>query len=163
EPDLASSWESSPDGGVWTFHLRQGVLFHRGYGEMTADDVVYSLERAADPKRSAVSSDYRAFKKGEAIHSHKVRISLSGPVPSLRGLGANYQGGYTAWKRAAEKLGETFRLTPVGTGPFAFEEYKTDQYLRLLANKDYFRGRPAIDTIVLDYIPSEASRELAFA
>src|SRR5215472_17978987 len=43
EPDLASSWASSPDGGVRTFHLRHGVMFHHGYGEMTADDVVYSL------------------------------------------------------------------------------------------------------------------------
>jgi len=163
EPDLASSWESSPDGRAWTFHLRRGVMFHHGYGEMTADDVVYSLERAADPKRSAVSSDYRAFKRVEAIDPNTVRISLADPVPSLLGLVANYQGGYIVSKKAAEKLGENFRLTPVGTGPFAFEEYKTDQYVRLVASKDYFGGRPAIDTIVLDYIPSEASRELAFA
>jgi peptide/nickel transport system substrate-binding protein len=163
EPDLASSWEVSPDGRVWTFHLRQGVMFHHGYGEMTADDVVYSLQRAADPQRSAVSSDYRAFKKVEAVDNYTVRISLADPVPSLLGLVANYQGGYIVSRKAGEKLGESFRLAPVGTGPFAFAEYKTDQYARLVAYNDYFRGRPAIDAIVLNYIPSEASRELAFA
>jgi len=162
EPDLAASWESSPDGRVWTFHLRRGTQFHHGHGEMTADDVVYSLKRAADPKRSAVSSDYREFKTVEALDPYTVRITLEKPVPSLLGLVANYQGGYVISRKAAEKLGENFKLSPVGTGPFAFAEYKTDQYVRLVANKGYFRGRPAIDAIVMSYIPSGASRELAF-
>ena len=43
---------------MWTFHLRRGVAFHHGYGELTADDVVYSLRRAADPQRSNFASDY---------------------------------------------------------------------------------------------------------
>jgi peptide/nickel transport system substrate-binding protein len=46
EPDLAERWESSGGGKTWTFHLRKGVQFQGGYGEMTAHDVVYSLERA---------------------------------------------------------------------------------------------------------------------
>src|SRR5690606_20878957 len=44
EPALAESWEASPDASVWTFNLRQGVQFHGGYGELTADDVKFSLE-----------------------------------------------------------------------------------------------------------------------
>ena len=56
EGDLAESWVRSPDGLVWTFKLRKGVQFHRGYGEATAEDVVYSLARATDPKRSSFSS-----------------------------------------------------------------------------------------------------------
>ena len=50
EPDLAESWESSADKKTWTFHLRHGVQFHGGYGEMTADDVVFSLKKAANPE-----------------------------------------------------------------------------------------------------------------
>lgn len=50
EPDLAERWESSSDSKVWTFHLRKGVKFHGDYGELKAEDVVYSLQRAADPK-----------------------------------------------------------------------------------------------------------------
>ena len=162
EPDLASSWESSPDGLVWTFHLRKGVKFHRGFGELTATDVVYSLGRAGNPKTSAVSSNYREFKSVEAADPYTVRITLANPVPSLLGLVANYHGGNVVSKKAAEEMGETFKLTPVGTGPFAFEEYKSGQYVRLLANKDYFRGKPAIDAIVYNFIQSDASRELAF-
>src|SRR5882672_8711555 len=52
EPDLAERWESSPDGKTWTFFLRKGVKFHGNWGELNADDVVYSLTRAGDPKRS---------------------------------------------------------------------------------------------------------------
>ncbi|MEQ9112382.1 MAG: ABC transporter substrate-binding protein [Rhodospirillaceae bacterium] len=58
EPDLAESWTRSDDGLTWTFKLKQGVQFHGGYGELTAEDVVYSIERAADPDRSGVAPDY---------------------------------------------------------------------------------------------------------
>ena len=63
EGDLAESWKSSSDGKQWTFNLRKGVQCHHGYGEFTADDVVYSLARAGDPKRSAFSSDIEASLK----------------------------------------------------------------------------------------------------
>ena len=61
EPDLAEKWVRSADGLVWTFTLRKGVKFHRGYGELSADDVVFSLNRAADVKASSFSADYRSF------------------------------------------------------------------------------------------------------
>ena len=48
EPDLAEKWESSPDKLTWTFTLRKGVKFHGNWGELTADDVVFSLRRAGD-------------------------------------------------------------------------------------------------------------------
>jgi len=43
EPDLAEKWVRSNNGLVWTFHLRQRVMFHKGYGELTAEDVKFSL------------------------------------------------------------------------------------------------------------------------
>ena len=49
EPDLAASWDSSPDSTTWTFHLRHDVHFQGDWGTLTADDVTYSLTRAADP------------------------------------------------------------------------------------------------------------------
>src|SRR2546426_10096945 len=45
EPDLAESWTRSPDGTVWTFKLKKGVQFHKGFGELTAEDVKFSFER----------------------------------------------------------------------------------------------------------------------
>ncbi|MEM8744443.1 MAG: ABC transporter substrate-binding protein, partial [Pseudomonadota bacterium] len=133
-----------------------------GYGELTADDVVYSLSRAGDPKRSAVSSDYSQFEKIEAVDPHTVRITLKTPVPSLLGLVANYHGGNIVSKKAAEELGEGFKQKPIGTGPFMFKDYKAKQGISLAANADYFRGKPKIDKLEFKFVPSDSSRELAF-
>jgi len=51
KPSIAESWTSSADGRTWTFQLRKGVKFHGGYGEVTADDVVFTFERLLDPKK----------------------------------------------------------------------------------------------------------------
>jgi len=93
EPDLAERWETSADGLVWTFHLRKGAKFHGDYGELTAEDVVYSLQRAKNPKTSGFSSDYTNFTSIEAVDSYTVRITLDKSVPSLLALVSNYHGG----------------------------------------------------------------------
>ena len=162
EPDLAESWQSSPDKLTWTFHLRHGVQFHGGYGELTADDVVFSLHKAADPKTSAFAADYSAFRTVAAVDPYTVRIVLSHPVPSLLGLVTDYSGGYILSRKAYEKLGADFTRHPIGTGPFAFSALVPNQSLTLVANDAYFRGKPKIRKIVYRYMPSDASRELAF-
>ena len=55
-PDLATGWEISPDGTIFTFKLRDGVKFHKGYGQLTSDDVKFSFDRILDP---AAASPYR--------------------------------------------------------------------------------------------------------
>jgi peptide/nickel transport system substrate-binding protein len=162
EPDLAESWAVSDDGLMWTFKLREGVKFHGDWGDLTADDVVYSLQRAADPKRSSFAGSYKGFEKTTAVDPLTVRIELSYPVPGFLGLVANYHGGNIVSKKAAEALGDEFNSKPIGTGPFMFAERVTQQYARLDANKAYFRGAPKIDTIMYSFIPSASSRELAF-
>jgi peptide/nickel transport system substrate-binding protein len=162
EPDLAQSWDSSPDGKVWTFHLRHGVQFHGGYGEMTADDVVFSLLKAGDPKRSSASGDFAAFDKVEALDPYTVRITLKQVVPSLLGIVTNYGGGFIVSKKAVEKLGDGYAAAPIGTGPFAFAMLTPNQSLELAANKAYFRGAPKLDKISYRFLPSTASRDLAF-
>src|SRR4030067_1612841 len=61
EPDLAEKWVRSKDGLVWTFYLRKGVKFHKGYGELTAEDVKFSLEKAANKATSGFAADYTAL------------------------------------------------------------------------------------------------------
>lgn len=162
EPNLAESWTVSDDGLVWTFKLRPGVKFHGDWGELTADDVVYSLERAADKERSSFAGTYDGFESVVAVDPMTVRIELSYPVPGFLGLVANYHGGNIVSKKAAEALGADFNSKPVGTGPFALAERVTQQYVRLVAHKDYFRGAPKIDEIMYRFIPSDSSRDLAF-
>jgi peptide/nickel transport system substrate-binding protein len=161
EPDLAETWESSPDGKVWTFHLRHGVKWHQGYGELTADDVVFSLDRAANKATSSFASDYINFAKVEALDPYTVRITLKEVVPSLLGLVVNSLGGNIVSKKAVEELGPKYAQHPIGTGPFMFEDYKPQHSVTLAANPDYFRGKPKIDRVIFRYIQSQGSRDLA--
>lgn len=162
EPDLAEKWTTSADKLVWTFNLRKGVKFHGNYGELTADDVVYSLQRASSSKTSSFSADYASVDKIEAIDPLTVRITLKSPIPSLLGIVANYHGGNIVSKKAVEERGDNFRINPIGTGPFAMEGYKPNESVTLAAHANYFRGKPKIDKIVYRFIPSDSSRDLAF-
>ncbi len=162
EPDLATSWDVSPDKTVWTFHLRPGVHFQGDWGTLHAEDVVYSLARAADPKRSNFAAELAGIDKVVAADPATVRITLKYPDPNFLGRVANYHGGNIVSRNAAEKMGDTFGSHPIGTGPFGYTEHVTQQYLKLAANPDYFRGRPAIDAIVMRMIPADNARQLAF-
>ncbi|MCZ8183792.1 MAG: ABC transporter substrate-binding protein [Beijerinckiaceae bacterium] len=162
EPDIAESWTSSADGKEWTFKLRQGVQCHHDLGEFTAEDAVFSLQRAGSKDSSAFSSDYSAFDKVEAVDKYTVRITLKTPIPSLLGQVMNYHGGNMVCKKAVDTLGKDgFARKPAGTGPFVFAEYVPQQYVKLVANPKYFRGEPKIKEIIYRFIPSDAARDLA--
>jgi peptide/nickel transport system substrate-binding protein len=138
------------------------VQWHGGYGEMTADDVVFSLKKAADAKTSAFSADFAAFDSIEAIDPYTVKITLKQTVPSLLGILTNYSGGYIVSRKAVEKLGDGYARAPIGTGPFAFASISPNQSLELVANPAYFRGAPKLEKISYRFLPSTASRDLAF-
>lgn len=161
EPDLAESWTSNAEGTQWTFKLRSGVKFHHGYGELSADDVVFSLKRASTANTSAFAADYRAIDTIEAVDPLTVKITLKQPIPSLLGLVANYHGGNIVSKKAAEERGATFATRPVGTGPFMVREYVPQERVSFVAHSGYFRGAPKLDGIEYRYIPSDSSRDLA--
>lgn len=162
EPDLAERWEASDDSKVWTFHLRKGVKFHGDWGELTSEDVVYSLQRAADPKSSSFAAAFSGVDKFEPVDPHTVRVTLKYADPGFLGHVSNYHGGFIVSKKAAEKYGPQFGSNPVGTGPFAFGERVTQQYVKLVANDDYFRGKPKLAGITYRMMPSDSERELAF-
>lgn len=163
EPDLAERWETSSDGKTWTFFLRKGVKFHGNWGELTADDVVYSLKRAADENRSTFAANFAGIEDVAKVDDYTVRVTLKYPDASFLGRVSNYHAGNIVSRKATEELGARFASNPVGTGPFAFAEHVTQQYVKLVAHEGYFRGRPKIDTIMYRMIPSDSARELAFA
>ncbi|MCC9620324.1 ABC transporter substrate-binding protein [Thalassospira sp. MA62] len=162
EPDIAKSWTSSEDGLTWTFDLRDDVTCHGKYGNLDAQDVVYSLRRAADPNQSSFANDYLPFQKIEATGPYQVTIKLENKVPSLLGLLVPYHGGNIVCQDAVEEMGDAYQNAPVGTGPFMFAEYQPQQYVKLVANPDYFRGAPQLKEIYYRFIQSDASRDLAF-
>jgi peptide/nickel transport system substrate-binding protein len=162
EPDLAESWSQNPAGTEWNFKIRQGVQCHAGYGEFTADDAAYSIKRAANKATSSYSNDFSSLDKVEAVDKYTLKLTLKNPVAGFLGYVANINGGNMVCKKAAEEMGDGFSKKPIGTGPFMFAEYQPQQFVRLVANKQYFRGAPQIDEIIYRYIPSDSSRDLAF-
>lgn len=162
EPDLAESWEATPDKKTWTFHLRRGVQFHSGYGELTAEDVVFSIQRAANPKTSAFSTDLAAVRTVDALDRYTVRLQLDHVIPSLLGYLSNYASGFVVCKRAVEKLGDGFARAPIGTGPFAFVRIAPNELLELSGHAAYFRGKPKLDRVLYRFLAAVSSRDLAY-
>jgi peptide/nickel transport system substrate-binding protein len=166
EPDLAESWKISSDYKTWTFYLRKKVMFHPFKSnpsyELTADDVVFSLEKASDNKRSAYASSFNdiSFRK---VDNYTIEITSKGPVSPALFISKliNYGGGYIVSRRAVEELGmEGFRIHPVGTGPFMMKEYKPKEKLVLQGFKDHFRGTPILKLVEMLYIPDLSARNI---
>lgn len=162
EPALAEKWTPTADGKVWTFSLRRGVKFHKGYGEMTARDVKFSLERLLDP---AVKSPYATLMKSqervEAVDDHTVRIVLRDPDPAFLDKLAN---SYTSVvsERAVRERGEKFAHDPVGTGRYQFERWAPQQETAYAAFDDYWGGRPKLGRVAYISIPDATTMYNAF-
>lgn len=140
EPELAESFESSEGGRVWTFHLRTGVQFHGGYGELTASDVVFTFNRVMDPElASPWISQFGNVQSVTAIDDHTVVIELNEPDPLFLVNLAGHTRGAILSERAVTELGSEFRTHPIGTGPFQFSEYVPTQKLVVSRFDDYFR------------------------
>jgi peptide/nickel transport system substrate-binding protein len=165
---LAESWEVGEDGSTWTFHLRQGVQFHMGYGEMTADDVVYSLQQhAADGSLNGnVGSLQRLLQKVTAVDTYTVEINTGRPQADLLNfLRGNIAGAaFIVSKKQAEEVGEE-SLADVGcagTGPWEFVEASTNEFWRFRAVENHYRKTPEFEELVLWEIPEEATRVANF-
>jgi len=159
DPDLAESWTLSPDGTLWTFKLKKGVQFHKGFGELTAEDVKFSFERQmkrAPGTRFGVNLE--VIKSIEVVDPHTIQIALHtfDPIFLLRMVG--YQQGYIISKKAAEKHGDQFKWNPVGTGPFQFERHSPREKVVLKAFDKYHAGRPQIDEINWFDVPEDATK-----
>lgn len=169
EPDLAKAVpEPTTEDGkqVWVFELREGVMCHpwngnEGY-ELTSEDVVYSMQKSANPDRSAYAGEYTGLTV-EAVDDYTVKVILDNPLSPALFLPkvADYSGGFVVCKQAVEALGdEAFKTHPVGTGPFMFQNYTPMESMTLAANEQYFRGAPKLDSVEVHYIPDISSREL---
>lgn len=162
EPALAESWEAGPDGLSWTFKLRQGVMFHKGYGEMKASDVKFSLDRIFDPELKSPSARLLAsFDQVEVVDDSTVRILLKRPDPTfLYHLAATYTS--VVSERAAGEKGDTFGQDPIGTGPYQFESWSPQHETVFSAFDDYWGGQPKMAELRYLVIPDSTTAYSAF-
>lgn len=162
-PDLATEWSVSDDGTVYTFKLREGVKWHKDYGDFTADDVKFSLERVLDP---ATTSRYvgqlAGVKSVEAPDPLTVNVVLEKPNAGLLNKLTAFNQGWIVSRKAVTDIGDDkIAMNPIGTGPFVFEEWTPGTQVKLLANKDYFEGAPAFDEVVFKLIKDETAAAIA--
>ena len=158
DPDLAESWKLSPEGTIWTFKLRKGVQFHKGFGELTAEDVKFSFERQIKREPGMLFGvNLEIIKSIEVVDPHTVQIALKSfdPIFLLRVVG--YQNGYIVSKKAAQDH-EKFKWNPVGTGPFYFERHAPREKIVLKAFDKFVGGRPQIDEINWFDVPEDATK-----
>lgn len=163
EPDLATEWEVSPDGKEWTFQLRKGVKFHRGFGTLTAEDVKFSLERLRDPEISIYTNEVEVIDKVEVLSEDRIRIVLKAPAPDFLYKVSTLRPftGYVVSKKAVEQYGEDFGNNPIGTGPFMLKtKIPRDRWV-LEPNPDYFEGPPKLSKVTILVMPDEPTVALA--
>jgi ABC-type transport system substrate-binding protein len=187
-PALATSWDISDDGTVYTFHLREGVTFSDG-SSFDANDVKYSLDRLA---RAETGTSYTS---GLVLGSVVGWSDVRPPAPPAAGEGtptpepvtpAASISGVEVVNPATVKItltkplpsflesltlpggfivpeGQTdFTNGPIGTGPYSISEFTPQQQVVLTANESYWGGAPAVKTAIIKVIPEQSEQELEY-
>jgi peptide/nickel transport system substrate-binding protein len=155
-PELARSWEVSPDGQTVTFHLHQGVKWHDGMAFSSAD-VLYTIERIMHPPQGMVSPRGPVFnaliERVETPDANTIVVHGKGPSGLLLSLFAN------GWnviipKHIAEKDPvNALKTRVIGTGPFKLKEPPTSALWQYERNPDYFlKGLPYLDALEIHLI-----------
>ncbi|TKT78353.1 ABC transporter substrate-binding protein [Aquamicrobium sp. LC103] len=158
-PKLATSWEQN--GNVWSFELRQGVLFHDGT-EMTAEDAAFTLsaDRLWGPKpfepRGKTFTD--GFKRVEATGKYTFEIETERPDPYIPGKLTGYMGLVVPKKYYLEKGVDGFGQAPVGTGPYKVTTFRSGEVMVLDAFDDYWDGAPPAKQVIWKIVPEFSGR-----
>lgn len=153
--DLAERWEISDGGKTIVFHLRKNVKWHDGK-PFTAEDVKFTYEKLTDPKtKTPYSSDYLLVKSFKIIDPHTIKIDYKKPFsPALESWGMGIIPKHIFEK--GDFNSHPANRSPIGTGPFKFKEWKTDEKIVLVANENYFEGRPFINRVIYRIVPDQS-------
>lgn len=178
-PGLAESWEISPDGKEYTFHLRKGAKFHSNAQftptrDFNADDVLFSFERQwkTDNPYHKVSGGSWEYFEGmsmpsllssiEKIDDYTVKFVLNEPnAPFIANLAmdfASIQSAEYADAMLAAGTPEMLNQAPIGTGPFVFVAYQKDAVIRYKRNDAYWKEPAGVENLVFAITPDASVR-----
>lgn len=150
-PWLATAWEPSADGKVWTITLREGSTWHDGT-PLTAEDVVFTFQMIMGFEAFGLAKEYTTrFQEVEPLDPQTVRISLEAPVANMEErLVSVYILPRHIWEQFKddEQAALEFGNDPlIGSGPFKLAAYQQGEFVRLVANKAHWAA-PKIDEII---------------
>lgn len=147
ENDLATGYELSDDGLVWTFTLRDDAYFTDGE-KLTAADVAFTLETA---KAAQGSVDLTYMESAVAKDDSTVVVTLSKPTSillnTLASVGIVPEHAY----------GEDYGIDPIGSGPYKFVEWRAQEQIVFTANENYYGGEPAIKKVTIVFMSEDAA------
>ena len=170
EPELATSWDISPDGKEYTFHLREGVKFHDGT-DFNAEAVKFSFERMLTINQGPAWM-FSSIDSIEAVDALTVKFILKEPFSAFLPVLANIWGtGIISPKSVTDNTvdndsAKTYMQDHmVGTGPYKFVEWVHGDHITLERNMDYWGGWPEkdgkpIDRVVIKFITEPATQRL---
>jgi peptide/nickel transport system substrate-binding protein len=146
-PGLAESWEGSDDGLTWTYKLRPNMKWSDGK-PLTAEDIAWTVNTSREEEwfnHFAVTQNLTA----KALDDTTVEIKSSVPDPKLPVMDVYILPKHIWGKMSADEREKYEGTDGVGSGPFVLEEFKKGQFTRFKANPNYWRGKPAVDKVVL--------------
>jgi ABC-type transport system substrate-binding protein len=156
-PQLATSWQTSPDNLTWTFKLRDGVKFHDGT-PVNAQAFKFSFDRLKDPANAATeSATVGPVDHVDVVDDLTLNVVTKTPFPEL--LTNLSSSSATVLSPTAAQKGQLtdFGRAPVGCGPFRFKEFQGSDTFTLEYNPDYWGKKPAVGQMVFRTIPEMAS------
>jgi ABC-type transport system substrate-binding protein len=157
EPQLATEWATSADGLTWTFKLRRGVSFHDGT-PFNADAVVFHVERQMDPKSNAANRPlWDPVASVRKVDDATVAITTRKPYAALLATLAHGSGGIVS-PAGVKKHGESFKLNPVGAGPYQLEKWDVGSEVAFRRFDGYWGPKPAFARIVFRHVPDPSTR-----
>ncbi|MGE1154817.1 ABC transporter substrate-binding protein [Pseudomonas kitaguniensis] len=162
-PSLCKSWTVSPDGLVYTFVIRDGVLWHDG-NPLSEADVEFSLQLVKKTNaRRKVTFQY--LDKIDASETGKVVLYFTRPVPflvnTLTAVSCPILPRHL-WEGKDPRTNPQ-NARPIGTGPFVFKEWERGSYHLLDRNPRYWRSDlPYLDHVIVKYIIDPGARMAAF-
>jgi glutathione transport system substrate-binding protein len=158
-PQLAERWDASPDARVYTFHLRKGIKFHDGT-PFNAAAVKANFDRIRNPDNKLRRySLYKIISQIDVIENYTVRFTLSEPFGAMIATFAHPAGAINS-PTAVEKYGKDYGKSPVGTGPYKFQEWVPNDHVTLVRNRDYWDKKNAakVDKIIVKPVPEDGTR-----
>jgi peptide/nickel transport system substrate-binding protein len=157
---LAYAYDVLDDGKRYRFHLRKGVQFQGGFGEMTAADVAWSLNRIHKPDMgSRWSNIFRAMDRAEEVDRYTVDVFLKELDVNLITRMFDRQSIIHSRKHWEEVGGaEQHKLRPISTGPYQLVDWKVGVGTEWVKHPQYWRGEPMMDRVNVRVITENRAR-----